>query len=577
MEVLITDKIEAYTNYSGDKVLIRNSIIEKATLCDEIALQTFNRKLNGIENTIAESVITELKHTANTIGKVKANKFLKTRKIQYDINYSLLYQTFITKILYTRVVEFILHSFLKNIRLSKIEFLVSSDYLFLKQNPANHKLADKVSFHFYEEKKHNLKLLKNLFYFFYSLPMKVLAQTQSKNANRKRFVLYLYDTNHYWDLFTKFFELANNSKTIKLIVVEIESGGKTVANKTEIYKRYINIAFYKFQKFRNVLWNNSSPIYHSLKNTPYYETFLYQDNITNLELYYAFSDLSIKYLKPDIVLYVNTSETGRAISDVARYHNVPSVNIDYAFFTDDYIHMEGNIQFTARACIGQATIDLWKKRNDKSFYYWPVGYLKFDTTPKSFDKNELRKKYNIENSNKTLFFASTWGGTNGLYNIEKVEICKHLEKYAFENNFNFIVKKHPSETDDLIKNNTDRNKTMVLEHNDCNLEEMLFFSDVIINQASGIVLEAMFYKKPILFANLNADTNIAKLSLIKNESFVSFANTLEELDDCIIKMLDADHSTTYDCINNYFFSNTKCLASQKLLDNCLNIVDGNVF
>lgn len=580
MRVTITDDQKTYAaDSSSHKLLIGNAIIFECSFLNTESLLQFNAQLNGIENLAAEKMIEELKLLASELKNVNPNKFLKTRNNQYDINYSLLYPNFSIIVLNRNILELLLSEFLKLNNLTKNDkfvFILSDKFSLIKETELIKQLGSSCEFLFSKDQANKFSYWKNAYYFAHSLKKRILSLITCK-SKKKHFVLYLYDTRHYLDLFPKFFELINQSDNLQLTIVQLECGSpKDNVSDASKYKSN-NIHYYKFQDFRNPVFENNTSFFRQLNKFSYGAIFKKSNLNKNSEIYYSFVNLSFRFLKPDIVLYVNTGNAGRTISDVSRYYKIPSVNIEYGLFTDDAIHMECNIKFTARACLGESSINLWKKRHDPTLIHWPIGYLKFDNIKKQFDIESIKKTLSINNSNKTLMFASTWGGTNDLYNIEKVVICKFLEELSIKNDWNFLVKKHPAETDNLIKHNLKSNHAKIIEHSEISLEELIYVSDLIINQASGVVLEVMFYGKPIMYLNLNENYNLSQLSLIKNEPFVLHANKLENIETTLLQLMGQNNVNLYEGGVNYYFVNDDKYVSQRLIDNCNNLIQNKIY
>ena len=297
----------------------------------------------------------------------------------------------------------------------------------------------------------------------------------------------------------------------------------------------------------------------------------------NLEIYYSYFDQIFKQLKPDVCVNDNTGEIGRALSDVSRFYKKPSVNVEYGLFSDDAIHMESNIEYSIRACLGQSSIDVWKKRNDPSLEHKAIGFLKLDNLDLSiFNKQYFFKKNNLSDNSKTIFFASTWGGTNELYNEEKKAIVLQIAETAKLKNLNFIIKKHPAETDNFLEEtlaNFPYENIKVFQHAELNLYEALRYSDYITTQFSSISVEALYCKKPTIFFNLSEENSFVDQLTMKDEFFIFSVKNKEEFEekiDFIEKNSEKLREEIEKATEKYLYK-TDGKSSERLLDLLKNI------
>jgi CDP-glycerol glycerophosphotransferase (TagB/SpsB family) len=177
---------------------------------------------------------------------------------------------------------------------------------------------------------------------------------------------------------------------------------------------------------------------------------------------------------------------------------------------------------------------------------------------------------------KTIFFASTWGGTNGVYNDEKVQIVQHLLQICEANNYQLIIKKHPAETDnklDELMKKHQYHSFKIFNHGELNLYQALAATDVLITQNSSISAEALYYHKPVMFVNLTDQLIWPDLLPFIHEKFAFNVRSLTDLEKNIIFIfdnLDTIANEVKQHADKYIYK-PDGNASQRLLDLCLKL------
>lgn len=573
MEILFTDNENIYHKSSSNKILVGNGIIISSDFIDKKELDKFNSQLNAIEGEASELMISELKTVSNTCPVFKVNRYLATRNNKYDIAYSLLYPNF--KV-------FVTQKYFIKLMVNKVQMKFASNAKFcFELNDQNNLIqyddelkAKALSFKFYSTgKSEKLDIVRNIYYACHHLFRKPKIDfNPDTNKNVKHILLVIYDTFNDVDLFKNFFSLIQQSSNVHLSIVQISSGIAADKSHGIHHLKGKNISTYKIEDFKNIVSFSNNDFYEKMKHiAPQYSIFSKYKKNDNLEIYYMYLSDIIKRMKPDVAIYDNTGEVGRVVSDVSRYYKIPSVNVEYALFSDDAIYMEGNIKYTARACLGQATIDIWKRRHDPSLKHYAIGFLKLDGLDTSkFNKHDFFVKYRLDINTPTIFFASTWGGTNELYNKEKRSIARNIAEYAQQKNWNFIVKKHPSEVDTNIEEelkNFGYDKAKVFEHKDLNLYQAILFSDIITTQFSGISVEAMYLNKSTIFYNLSDDQSFVDQIVMKDEKFIYSVSNNAEFESAINHILnnkEEEFSEIQKSTEKYLYK-TDRKASERLL------------
>ena len=559
MQILLTDSAEIYEQSNSDKILTDGFVIVNSTIFDHEQTAHFNAQLNGVENEASRLMIEELESVCENFPDFKTNVFLETRDSTYDKAYSLLYADFKENITKKYLIELLLKNLIKvlpvhsNFKLNFTEKFQSIRYSnFIAGNRELIIRKDK-------KKKHN-RFIRSLFY-------RWKETTRKINSERRKFniVLFLFDTANDIDLFRTFFDLVKNDKSVYLNIVQIESGidpEKAVSAKP--YESE-NIHVYKLQEFRSPMKKGLKAFYAILKNYyPEYSHFIGSQNGLSMETYSAFIFAALKELNPQVTLYDNTGEVGRNVSDVARYLNIPSTNVEYGLFSNDFMHMASNISYDVRFCLGEESINTWKSKKDPTPVHIPIGFLKLDHIEEcaTYDFGFLKS------FDKIIFFASTWSGSNSLYNLEKTIITKELSELCCQNNWALIIKKHPAETDKLIDklDIVKQPHVFLFQHSDIKLFSILEISDIICTQNSSITAEGLMFQKPTIFYNKSEQSGLAKLIPMSKEPFVYFVNNKEQFEEIAKnKIPELDKSVFENSLTRYLYK-TDQKASFRLLE-----------
>lgn len=577
MKLFVTDNNQIYLSSTLEKkILLGNGLISACNFLSENELAAFNSRLNGVEARAAELMINDLNDTVEKCPEFKVNKFLSTRK-RKAIAYSLLYSNFKKFVSLKHQFALTLNEFFNYLNLEthpELEIEISEKYTLVDTAELNHVSVKKINF-YSELKTEKMKWFKNVYFLFYSI---FKSKKITVDKSKKQILLVIFDTFNDLDLFKNFFKLVQKSEDIHLSIVQIKSGISAEQSHKIDHLKSNKISCYQIEEFRSLVKNNNSDFYSTIKkiNSKYH---IFEKNglNENLEIYYTYFDTIFKKLNPDVCVNDNTGEIGRALSDVSRYYNKPSVNVEYGLFSDDAIHMESNIEYSVRACLGQSSINVWKKRNDPSLEHKAIGFLKLDNVDLSvFKKQEFFEKNNLLEKSKTLFFASTWGGTNELYNEEKKAIVLQIAETAKAKKWNFIIKKHPAETDRFLEETLSDfpyENIKVFQHAELNLYEALSYSDYITTQFSSISVEALYCKKPTIFFNLSTENSFVDQLTMKDEFFIFSVKNKEEFEEKLdfIEQNSKKISLEIEKATEKYLHKTDGKSSERLLDLLKNI------
>lgn len=563
MTVLLTDSEEVYNSHSSDKILTDGFVILESSFFSESERVKFNARLNGMENEASRKMIEELESVSRSFPPFQTHASVESRGNNYDKAYSLLYPNF---------KDFVTKKYLIELLVEKLEQHLGKavDYIFnfsdAHQSLAHSELLkDRSVFTFRKTiTAKNRRPVKNLFYRWSKWKRNKKHQTPAKH----RIALFLFDTPNDIDLFRTFFDKVKDDRTVQLYIIQIESG--ISADKAVSAKPFEceNIRVFKLQDFRSPLIGGLNDFNRKLdKHYPEYRHFIGSAHQLSFETYSAFIQAALLELKPMVTLYDNTGETGRHLSDVARALNIPSANVEYGLFSNDFIHMTSNIRYDVRYCLGEASISTWKEKKDPTPEHIPIGFLKLDHSEQVANGSD-RFEWLGGKFEKIIFFASTWSGTSTLYNLEKTLIVNELAELCSANNWALVIKKHPAETDTLLDNleSVKQQNVFLYHHHEAPLFHLLEKCDVVCTQNSSITAEGLVHGKPTIFYNKSEQPGLAELIPMSEEPFVFFANNAEQFADIIKTQIPSLSPDVYQNALSKYLYKTDQNASFRLLE-----------
>jgi hypothetical protein len=562
MVFYITDKVSNFeSNRSDYKFLFKGWMIEKWNL--PFSTDAFNITLNCIEFTAADNMLKELSIAIDKLENetVEYNKFIATRKNKRDIHFSLLYKSFWNLVIKKEVLKLVIQKLLVLIKepISQISIELDLDYKLAELDFEQQFNPIKLNFSF-ASKTPTLRekvspLLKNLWYWSYFNFKKISPSTLARHSGKKNILFLVYDVQSFHRVLAHFYELVQASSTVHLTIVVMSSG---ISNAKSVDVKKLeskNISVLDYSIFRRAKFWSHKKLYKILESWhPAYAEIKNQGLIENLENHYAWMSAVFERVPADVCLSIGiASETGRAISDTARYYGVKSINVEYGINTDDPLYCSYNTKYDIRACVAQSNIDIWKRRNDPSEKHIPIGFCKLDEL-KGFEPNAAAfySKYKLNPQVPTVFFASSWTAGNKSYDIEKQTLITELSDLCKRKNWNLIIKKHPAETDTIVegvltKNNFSNQR--VFQHNELGLHEAISYCTVATTQSSSMFAETLYFGKPFCFLSKMESGGITDLYTSINAD----------------GLFETYRIRTAPLIEKYIYK-TDGLASQRLLD-----------
>jgi hypothetical protein len=389
---------------------------------------------------------------------------------------------------------------------------------------------------------------------------------------RKRILYFVGPTRHLFELFTHFFHLSEVSAKYHVLVVlynkEFGIGGfETGANNALNSVPHDITTLEDWQPFQMFSTSHKSWFEELSNLSPATRGLSDIDSISYYENWYRALDVAIQDYQPDVVLHNNIYDPGRVLSDVARYHKVPSVNVQYSLFSD-LPSNRYSIQFDVRAHINEWTRQLFIRNGGPSLCQEVIGYLKLDEIEEvKIDRPALEQKHGLVSGQRTVFFGSTY---NYSYDYEKVVFAERLVAICARHGWNLLIKKHPLERDSLVADAIARSgytRVRVLTHAEIPLAEAVSISDLITNQSSGLVLEALYYRKPFVYLSL--DTSRPEYYKAIDEPFIPLLSTEAEIEAYLVESLTDSGlrrlQEQFEGIREKYLYRTDGKASERLL------------
>ena len=536
VDIFITDSLEKYNkSISKKKILYKGGCISECSFVSKSEIEDFNNTLMGIEDEANKLMLLQLdadtKQIISTNIKFRTNRFIEWLSPSEKIHST--FFTFYKHFVYNKYCfQFVFDRFFTHFSIPKqpLSLVLSEDLYLTKELPYNI-----VSASYYRSFKNVYfsLFLKQIYYFFHRLFFRL------EPISKCQIAIFLYDIHNEFDLFKRFIELAKKQNKLSITIVVVDSGNpldKRVntkqyegANVTiiNLYDRKVNLVS-NYKEFYSIC-RKINPLYHIFKRARFCES---QD------VQYGFVANVISKLSPDVCMYVNYQEFGRVVSNVSAYYHVPSICVEYSFFQDSY-NIEKRIKFDVRACISEVTVFNWKKHNDPTLRHVITGFCKIDDWS---EKLEMKKQSPVNqklfaNSNLTILFISTWDpNPKSPILTEKVKIAEQLLNICIHNNWNLIIKKHPSEFDNLIQDFFHDNSPVnfkIFEHHEMSLFDCIYYSDFVCTQNSTAFIEALYLNKPYSYITLYGENVWAKKSYFSREEVVKTFNGVKEYEQYI--------------------------------------------
>ena len=535
VDIFITDSRDRYgESKHHDKILYREGFIEECSFINKAGVEEFNNSLVGLEDEASRLMLERLdKDTQSIIEKgltFGANPFISARPATEKIH----------SLLFNFHKHFVLRKYLMQLVLERLFVLLSSpklplilylseDYYLTQEMPFDIRSAT-----YYKSFKNvYLKfLVKQAYYFFRRLFSKSPAIAKTQIA------IVMYDIHNEFELFKKFMELAKKQNKVAITIIVVDSGNPPQKKVDTSMYTGGNVRTVQLYEQKANLMSDYTDFYAACRKVdPLYSIFKKARLCEIEDVQYGFTDNVISQLSPDVCLYINIQEFGRVVANVCAKHNIPSMCVEYAFAFDTYT-MEKRIRFDLRACMSEITAQNWIKHKDPTPRHEVTGFCKIDDWS---EKLALRQKSNerlFDNNKRTILFASTWApNPRSPLLVEKGIIVKELSEVCHRNNWNLIIKKHPSEFDTLVSEVFEQNKypdQKIVEHNEMSLFDCIYYSDFVCTQNSSAFIETLYLNKPFSYITANGENVWAKLSYFSREKAVRTFDSVKEYEQYLI-------------------------------------------
>jgi hypothetical protein len=571
VEIFITDSQKKYgQSKHRDKILYLNGFITQCSFISETEISDFNYTLVGIEDEANRLMLHDLDHDVSRIMEmgidIPANRIINTlppeqKTISLLFNF---YKNFVVgKYLFMLVLERFFTRF--SIPQRPLALHLSQDLYLTQQSKFNIKSAS------YYRTYNNLYLkaiFRQAYYFFHRLFL------NAKDPAKTQVAIFLYDIHNEFDLFKGYMELAKKENKLDITIVVVDSGipmDKRV--NSSMYEGGNVKVVHVYERKVNMLSDYSRFYAICAKINPLYKVFKNARSCEQEDVQYGFTSNVLSKLSPDICLYTNIQEYGRVVANVCAHYNIPSLCVEYAFAFDTYI-MEKRIKFDARACISEITAQNWIKHKDPTPRHEIVGFCKIDDW---HEKLAIREKSAsqrpFDNDKTTILFVSTWApNPNSPLLIEKSIIVKQLSEICLRNDWNLIVKKHPSEFDNFVDEVFIKNKysnQKIVEHNQMSLFDCVYYSDFVCTQNSSAFIETLYLNKPFSYISATGTNLWANMSYFAKEKDVKTFDSVEEYEQYLMSNSGSDSyqklQDAFAKLQSKFLYKTDSRASERLL------------
>ena len=572
VDIFVTDSRTKYDqDKHSDRILYLSGYIGDCSFISKEEIDIFNSSLIGTED---------------EAYRLMLQKLDEDTKIIIDNGYSFKANPFIKILPEIEKVHSTLFNFHKHFWVNKYLFELVLSKLFVHFSIAHHSLVLSLSEDLYltQDSPFEIKkaqyykafkntyvkfLIKQVYYFFHRLVSK------AADIQKTQIAIFLFDIHNEYDMFKRFMEIAKKQNKYSITMVVVDSGNpldKRVDSR--MYEGGNVKVVYLYNEKANLISDSSGFYSICRKINPLYSIYKKARLCELWDIQYGFTNNVISKLSPDVCLYTNIQEYGRVLANVCASYNIPTIGVDYAFAFDTYI-MEKRIRFDARACLSEVTAQNWIKHNDPTPRHEVIGFCKIDEWR---EKLEFRKQSNadkpFDNNKRTILFASTWApNPNSPLLTEKAKIVESLSEICRKNDWNLIVKKHPSEFDDLVDNVFDKHKypnQSIVEHNEMSLFDCVYYSDFVCTQNSSAFIETLYLNKPFSYITANGSNIWADLSYFSREKAVGKFGSVAEYEQYLMSNEGEEAYqrllTEFSKLQTKFLYKTDSKASERLLE-----------
>lgn len=536
VEIFITDSREGY-DQSGhpDRVLYADGFISDCSFVSKDKLANFNDSIVGLDDEASRLMLIRLDEDIKAMitGALnfKANRFI-SRLPAVEKLYSTLFKFHKEFVFTSYLFQVVLDRFFAHFSIPKLPLTLDlSEEYYLTQGLAYQ--VKSSSYYPVFKSKYRKLLVKQAYYFFHRLISK------RPKMEKTQIALVLFDIHNEFDLFKKFMELAKKENKFSITIVVVDSGNP--ADKkvdTSMYQGGNVKVVHLYEQKANLYTNYNSFYAACEKVNPLYSIYRKARLCEEEDVQYGFLDNVLSALSPDVCLYVNVQEYGRVVANVCAAYNIPSICVEYAFSFDTY-NMEKRIRFDIRACISEVTAQNWVKHKDPTPRHDVIGFCKMDEWhDKLATMRQAVQQKPFDNINRTILFVSTWApNPNSPLLTEKVKIVEQLSEFCFQHGWNLLIKKHPSEFDDLLSGVFDHNKyanQRIVEHSEMTLFDCIYYSDFICTQNSSAFVEALYLNKPFSYITTEGENLWANMSYFSREKAVGTFSSVAEYEQYLL-------------------------------------------
>lgn len=522
VDIFITDSRERYDRSSHpDRILYSDGFIIDCSFVPKDKLDNFNDSIVGIDDEASRLMLVRLDEDIRSIVDrnltFDANRFI-SRLPAVEKLYSTLFKLHKEFVFTGYLFQIVLDRFFTHFSIGRLPLILElSEEYYLTQG-----LAFEIkSANYYPvfKNKYRTILIRQAYYFLRRLVSK------RKKIEKTQIALVLFDIHNEFDLFKKFMELAKRGNKVSITIVVVDSGNP--ADKkvdTSMYEGGNVKVVHLYEQKANLYTNYNSFYAACEKINPLYSIYRRARLCEEEDVQYGFLNNVLSALAPDVCMYVNVQEFGRVVANVCAAYNIPSICVEYAFSFDTY-NMEKRIRFDMRACISEITAQNWIKHKDPTPRHEVIGFCKMDEWHEKLalmQQSVQNKPFG--NNNRTILFVSTWApNPNSPLLTEKVKIVERLSEFCFRNGWNLLIKKHPSEFDNLLSGVFDHNKhanQRIVEHSEMTLFDCIYYSDFICTQNSSAFVEALYLNKPFSYITTEGENLWANMSYFSMEKAV---------------------------------------------------------
>jgi hypothetical protein len=536
VDLFITDDREKYDQSSQPKrILYLDGFIKNSNFISKEELENFNDKVVGMEDEACRLMLETLDRDTSTMIykglKFEGNKFISKLPPVQKVHSALFtfHKHFVIK---KYLFQLILDQFLLHFSLVYDSFILylSEDYYLTQALPYT---FTSISYYSAFKNVYPKYLARQVYYSFRRL------LSRSKWPKKTHIAIFLYDIPNEFEILKTFMEIAQKNHNIAITMVVIDSGNAK--------EKKVNTLMYEGGNVKvTYLYEDKAPLFTDYNDfyaccaevNPLYSIYR-KARLCELEtIQYGFINNVIQKLSPDVCLYLNIQEFGRMLSNVCHTYRIPAICVEYAFAFDTYT-MEKRIKFDVRACMSEVTAMNWVKHKDPSPVRDIIGFCKIDDWKEKLTlRQQSQKGKPFDNNRKTILFLSTWApNPNSTLLTEKTKIVEALSDICHRNNWNLLVKKHPSEFDKLVDDVFTKNNypgQRVVEHVAMTLFDCAYFSDFICTQNSSAFIEALYLNKPFSYITVNGENLWANLSYFSKEKVVGNFGSMEEYEQYLL-------------------------------------------